>query len=94
METALARGKLADPSMMTDDVVPSDYAIFALCVACATLAYLHSGAKVAATVLAALVVAFALADRLFTWWLVVGLNLALAALLAFEKRGARQPRQG
>ena len=76
--------------MMAEDVIPSDYAILALCLACGALAYLHSGPKVAGTLLAVLVALFAMVDRSFTWAVVVGTGLALTALIAFEKRTIEQ----
>lgn len=76
--------------MLPTDTHPSDPAILALCLACAGLAYLHSGAKVAGTLLIALVVTFALLDRAFTFALVAGFALALGALLLFERRHARR----
>ena len=72
--------------MMADEVLPADYAILALCLACGALAYLHSGPKVAGTLLAGLVLLFALLERGFSLAVIVGTNLALAALLAFEQR--------
>ncbi len=86
METALGRARLAAPPMMADELIPSDSAILALCLACGVIAYLHSGPKVAGTLLVMLVVLFALVDRAFTWSVVVATSLALTALVLLERR--------
>lgn len=91
METPIGGLQVPAPPMMADDVIPTDYAVLTLCLACGVLAYLHSGPKVAGTLLALLVALFALADRGLAYAVVVGTNLALAALLAFERRQP-QPR--
>ena len=75
--------------MRPDTPIPADSAILALCLACAAMAYLHSGPKVAGTVLIASVVSFTLLDRAFTLFLMAGFGLALGALVLFERRRSR-----
>lgn len=72
--------------MTPEAPLPGDPAILVLCLACAVMAYLHSGTKVAGTLLIILVVAFALLGRMFTLALAAGLGLALAALVLLERR--------
>lgn len=91
METPLDQARLPSPPMMADELIPSDSAILALCLACGVLAYLHSGPKVAGTLLVGLVMLFALADRAFGWSIVLATSLALAMLLVYERHGAKAP---
>ena len=89
METPLDPARLRPPPMMADELIPSDSAILALCLACGVLAHLHSGPKVAGTLLVVLVVLFALADRAFGWAIVLATSLALTMLLLYERQGAK-----